>query len=242
MVMGNWKTFGASVRGPSHIRNGLPNQDALKTYCNTFGEVAVVSDGVGSLRTSEYGSKAACRAVIRAAWNWKQMDEKTELLLAEIHQNWLAEVEPFSPEESSATCLFVIRPKQGKIVLGMLGDGLVAVLKTDGSYEELIENKDVCFLNQTTALSPDTQIGHWRTLLLDQDECCAIVLCTDGVADDLLPEKRADFVRNLYEQGQHFAVVTLAGELRNMLENWPVPKHSDDKTLVCLCRQLEADV
>lgn len=239
MVMSNWKIFGASVRGPSHIRSRLPNQDALKTYRNTLSDVAVVSDGVGSLRTSEYGSKAACRAVIRAALSWKQMDEKAELLLAEIHQNWLADVEPFIPEESSATCLFVIRPKQGKIVVGMLGDGLAAVLKADGSYEELIEDKEDNFSNQTTALSRETKISHWKTLLMDQDECCAVVLCTDGVADDLLPEKRADFVRNLYAQGQNFAVVTLARGVRKMLEKWPVPKHSDDKTLVCMCRQQE---
>ena len=239
MVMSNWKTFGASVRGPGHIRSGLPNQDALKTYRNTLCEVAVVSDGVGSLRTPEYGSKAACRAVIRAARNWKQMDEKTDLLLAEIHQNWLAEVEPFSPEESSATCLFVIRPKQGKIVVGMLGDGLAAILRTDGSYEELIDNKEDNFSNQTAALSRETKIIHWKTLLMDQDECCAVVLCTDGVADDLLPDKRADFVRNLYAQGQNFAVVTLVRGVRKMLENWSVPKHSDDKTLVCMCRQQE---
>ncbi len=239
MVMGNWKTFGASVRGPGHIRNGLPNQDALKTYRNSLGEVAVVSDGVGSHRTSEYGSKAACRAVIRTAQNWKQMDEKTDLLLAEIHKNWLAEVEPYSPEDSSATCLFVIRPKQGKIVVGMLGDGLAAILRTDGVYEELIDNKENNFSNQTTALSRETKTIHWKILLMDQDESCAIVLCTDGVADDLLPEKRADFVRNLYEQGQNFAVVTLIRGVRKMLENWPVPKHSDDKTLVCMCRQQE---
>ncbi len=240
MVMSNWKTFGASVRGPGHMRSGLPNQDALKTYRNTWGDVAVVSDGVGSLRTSEYGSKAACRAVLRAARHWTQMDdERAERLLAEIHQNWLAEVEPFIPEESSATCLFVIRPKQGRIVVGMLGDGLAAVIRTDGSYEELIDNKEDNFSNQTAALSRETKISHWKTLLMDQDECCAVVLCTDGVADDLLPEKRSDFVRNLYEQGQNFAVVTLVRGVRKMLENWPVPKHSDDKTLVCMCRQRE---
>lgn len=239
MVVDNWKIFGASVRGPEHIRSGLPNQDAFKIRCHVWGDVAVVSDGVGSRPASEYGSKAACRAVVHAARNWSWMNGETDRLLAEIQKNWLACVKPFPPEKSSATCLFVIRPKQGKMLLGMLGDGLVAVLKTDGAYEELMDHKEENFSNQTTALSPNTQISHWRTSSIEQDECCAVVLCTDGVADDLVPEKKGDFVRNFYEQGQKFAVVTLARALRKMLENWPVPKHSDDKTLVCLCRQLE---
>lgn len=239
MVMDKWKIFGASVRGPGHIRSGLPNQDAFKIYRSSWGEIAIVSDGVGSHRTSEYGSQAACRAVIRAARSWRKKGECIDFLLTDILQNWLIEVEPFSPEESSATCLFVIRPRKGKIVLGMLGDGLVALLKTDGAYEELIDNKEDNFSNQTIALSRNIRVAHWRTLEIDLEKCCAIVLCSDGVADDLLPDRRADFVRNLYEQGQKHAVVTLAREVRKMLENWPVPKHSDDKSLVCMCRPQE---
>ncbi|OQC13280.1 MAG: hypothetical protein BWX73_02456 [Lentisphaerae bacterium ADurb.Bin082] len=232
-----WKAFGASVRGTSHICACLPNQDFFIIARHLWGDVIVASDGLGSRPTSEYGSKAACRAVVQAAWNWKNMKGDTERLLAQIHKNWLACVEPFEPQKSMATCLFAIRPAEGQIIFGMLGDGLAAVITTDGAYKELVDDKEDSFSNQTDALSEKTQTKHWRIASVAQHECCAVLLCTDGVADDLLAKKRGDFVRHIYEQGQQLASVTMARELRKMLEGWPVPKHSDDKTLVCLYRR-----
>lgn len=234
MVTARWKIFGASVRGPGHVREYLPNQDSFRVASHIWGDVAVVSDGVGSCSTSEYGSAAVCLAVVCTAENWHDMNDNIDALVEQIQKNWLVQIQPFEPKDCAATCLFVIRPVEGRIILGMLGDGLVAVLKTDGTYMELYEDKDGSFSNQTDALSERTQIEQWRTASIVQEECCAILLCTDGVADDLLPEKRGDFVHHIYTQGQKFATGTVTHELRKMLENWPVPKHSDDKTLVCL--------
>ena len=234
MVATRWKSFGASVRGPGHLRAGAPNQDSFRIVKRLWGDVAVVSDGVGSRPTSEYGSAAACRAVVCTAQNWKEMNDDRERFVSGIHKKWLDCVKPFDPNDSSATCLFAFRPTEEQIILGMLGDGLIAVLKTDGSYMELCENKNNGFSNQTDALSENTQICQWQTAAIAQEECLAVLLCTDGVSDDLVPERRADFAQNIYGQGQTLAAVTATGELRKMLENWPVPKHSDDKTLVCL--------
>ncbi len=233
MVTVRWKSFGASVRGPGHVRVCVANQDSFRVASHIWGDVAVVSDGVGSCRNSEYGSIAACTAVVRTAESWNEI-HNIDALAVQIHTSWLDHIQPFKPKCCAATCLFAIRPAEGRMILGMLGDGLVAVLKTDGSYMELCEDKDDRFSNQTAALSEKTPLEQWRTASIAQEECCAVLLCTDGVADDLLPEKREAFVRHIYTQGQKFAAVTVARELRRMLENWPVPKHSDDKTLVCL--------
>ena len=64
MVTSQWRHFGISVRGPGHVRACLPNQDAFHVDSYKWGDVAVVSDGVGSCPTSEHGSSAACRAVV----------------------------------------------------------------------------------------------------------------------------------------------------------------------------------
>ena len=236
MGLMRWESFGASVRGPSHVRAWLPNQDSYGVVSHMWGDVGIVSDGVGSRPTSEYGSDAACRAVVMAAWDWENMANDVDALLERIHLNWLACIKPFDPRKSAATCLFSFRPANGRIILGMLGDGLIAVLKTDGTVKELTEDKDGSFSNQTDALSENTKPKQWRTASVAQEECLAVLLCTDGVADDLLPERRDAFVRHIYEQGQKLAPATVARELRKMLEDWPVPKHSDDKTLVCLYR------
>lgn len=228
-----WKSFGTSVRGPGHVRSGTPNQDSFLTLRRRWGDVVVVSDGVGSHKTSEYGSRAACLSVYYAAQEWK--DTNTDTLISSIQSNWLSFIRPFDPQKSAATCLFAIR-RNTDIILGMLGDGLISVLRRDGSYFEIIENKDVCFSNQTSALSEKTQIDSWHLIKIDPNVCNAILLCTDGVADDLLPNKRIDFIRHIYEQSKKYSICKIYRELKSMLENWPVPKHSDDKTIACLFR------
>ncbi len=233
MVASRWKSFGASVRGPGHARMCMPNQDYYIVASCIWGDVIVVSDGVGSCPTSEWGSAAACRAVLSVARSWSEK-EGVGALVERIQSTWLERVKPFEPNKSSATCLFAIRPQTGQITLGMLGDGLIVALKTDNSCLELTEDKEDAFSNQTEALTANTHFNQWRTAFVSQKECCALLLCTDGIADDLLPDKRQAFARHIYEQGQRFAAVTVAREVRKMLEEWPVPHHSDDKTLVCL--------
>ncbi len=227
-----WKSFGASVRGPGHCRACIPNQDSFVIKGGAWGNAIVVSDGVGSRPVSHFGSHTACRAVIAAARDWGEMNDSAEKLVEQIHDNWLSGVKPFSSADCAATCLFAIRPTEGQIVVGTLGDGLAGVLKTDGSYLELIEDKNDIFSNQTTALSDQITFRHWKTSLITPEECAAILLCTDGVADDLLPDKREGFVRHICQQAQKTSLVTAKRNLRKMLEKWPVPKHSDDKTLV----------
>ena len=65
-----WKAFSASVIGPAHIEAGLPNQDAVKTKITEQIAIAVVSDGVGSEKKADIGSKNACHAVLKSVELW----------------------------------------------------------------------------------------------------------------------------------------------------------------------------
>ncbi|MBQ7178310.1 MAG: protein phosphatase 2C domain-containing protein [Victivallales bacterium] len=235
MVREVWKSFGASVRGPGHVRAAIPNQDAFCIKRYDWGKVAVVSDGVGSCSTSEYGAKAVCRAVSLVSGRFDFQNGGISSLVEQFHEQWLLSIMPFKPETSSATCVFSICFNDSStVLLGMLGDGLAAVLKSDGTYFELTEDKNDGFSNQTGAFSPWTRPENWRSASFGAGECKAVLLCTDGIADDLLPEQHENFVRHIYERGHSCPVETSTRELRKMLENWPVPKHSDDKTLVCI--------
>ena len=118
--------------------------------------------------------------------------------------------------------------------MGMLGDGLAAVLKVDGSVVSLSEDKSQSFSNITAALTPNACSEDWRHLSLQEEECDAVLLCTDGVADDL--ENGGEFVKGFIEAHRALATVSANRHTRAMLENWPTPKHSDDKTIVCLFR------
>ena len=62
-----WNSWGASVIGPLHVKAGIPNQDSWMARRYKWGNVVVVSDGLGSKAHSDHGSKAACLAVFEAA-------------------------------------------------------------------------------------------------------------------------------------------------------------------------------
>jgi len=236
-----WKSFGASVRGPSHITEGLPNQDAWMSFHHAWGDGIVVSDGVGSKPFSNFGSDAACLAVGCAALACRikaeisQVEINRDYLFERIQHYWLSNISPLEPRDCSATCLFAFRFGDGLIHLGMLGDGLVAALKPDGSVVSLTEDKGYGFSNITTALSPNVSPNEWRHISLPEEECIAVFLCTDGVADDL--DDVDGFVSGFIEAHCSIAEISANRRTREMLEKWPTPKHSDDKTIACLFRE-----
>lgn len=231
-----WKSFGASVRGPGHIANGTPNQDAWASFHHSWGDGIVISDGLGSKPFSNIGSDVACRAVEFAAHCCCDKTEIDHDFLSHcIKTNWLSRISPLEPRDCAATCLFAFRLGDGAIHLGMLGDGLAAAVKSNGSVVSLSEDKSQGFSNITTALSLNVSAKDWRHLSLLEEDCVAILLCTDGVSDDL--ENVDGFVKGVVEAHRTLAVVSANQHIREMLENWPTPKHSDDKTIACLCRE-----
>ena len=58
-----------------------------------------------------------------------------------------------------------------------------------------------------------------------------VVLATDGLSDDVIPEKARDFCLWLLSLGQTEQRRTLPRRLRRELVNWPTPLHCDDKTM-----------
>ncbi len=229
-----WKSFGASVRGPGHIASGTPNQDAWSSFHHIWGDGIVVSDGVGSKPLSNFGSDAACRAVEYAALAFGDRTEiNLDFLFNRIRDNWLSLIRPLEPCDCAATCLFAFRLGDGVIHLGMLGDGLATAVRSDGSVVSLSDDKSRGFSNITEALSPNVSTRNWRYLSLLEKDCAAILLCTDGVADDL--DNIDGFVKGVIEAHCTLGAVSANQHIREILENWPTPKHSDDKTIACLC-------
>lgn len=231
-----WKSFGASVIGPGHVATGKPNQDAWAVFHHAWGDGIVVSDGLGSKPLSDFGSEAVCRAVACAVRACIGKVEIGHAFLSDrIKKNWLSFITPLESRDCAATCLFAFRIDDGVIRMGMLGDGLAAVLKTDGSVVLLSDDKLDSFSNITAALSPNVTEKDWRWLSIPEDDCRSVVLCTDGVADDLTDI--AGFVKAFAGAYCDLAAVSAARRAREMMENWPTPKHRDDKTIACLFRE-----
>ena len=229
-----WSAMGASVRGPEHRKDRRPNQDAWLRRLTRGSALAVVCDGLGSRPHSAIGSRAACRAVADAVQHWSAaQDAPPELLLRLIHALWNVRVHEVGREESATTCLFAVVTKDRRLLLAQLGDGLV-MLNTLGGTTTLEPPTDR-FGNTTTGLGIAADLREWRFHLEPNFTGTAnILLATDGVADDLVLGKRAEFLNFLVTQygPRSAAARTLA--IAKELRDWPTPRHRDDKTVAVL--------
>jgi serine/threonine protein phosphatase PrpC len=229
-----WSAMGASVRGPEHRRDGRPNQDAWLSRLARGTALAVVCDGLGSRPHSQLGSRAACRAVADAVRHWGGVpDAPPELLLRLVHAIWNLRVHQTGREDSATTCLFAAVVRDGRLVLAQLGDGLV-ILKT-GHGTTTLEPPLDRFGNATTGLGIASDVREWRLHLEPNfTGAASILLATDGVADELLPEKRADFLSFLVTNYGPRPVTARNRAIAKQLRNWPTLRHRDDKTVAVL--------
>ena len=104
-----WRVFGSSVKGASHVRSGLPNQDAILWKTGENGElplVLAIADGHGSDRyfRSDIGAKLAVQVAVEVMVNFANEipDSMTNYALIkslakqlpeEIVQKWKGAVE-----------------------------------------------------------------------------------------------------------------------------------------------------
>ena len=229
----NWHYFGASVRGPTHVRNRVLNQDAWRggRLCN--GAVVVVCDGLGSRPHSRRGAREACRAVAAAARQWCVVPTAPiEMLLKLIHATWALRVYPYAEEDCATTCLFAVADKDGRLYVAQLGDGLSLVM--DGDVLRTIKRTADDFSNETTGLGIARRLSEWQTLECSQSSETAVLLATDGIADDLDNSRLGEFVHFVRSTYCPLAPAVRWRRLAHDLRNWPTPYHSDDKTLAFL--------
>jgi len=229
-----WEAMAVSVRGPEHVRERKPNQDACLVRRNLKTVLAVVCDGLGSRPHSGTGARAACRATADAVRHWAgSPGAPTELLLRAVHSLWNMRVHANGRDASATTCLFATVGADGRLVIAQLGDGLV-LLKKPGGCIALEPGADR-FGNETTGLGISKDVRDWRIHVEPQAVApMAVLLATDGVADDILPEKREAFLDCLLSDFATVREGTRSRALAAELRSWPTPRHRDDKTVAVL--------
>lgn len=234
-----FERFGAaSVIGASHAEDSLPNQDAYIVKAYAFGVVLAVADGLGSKPLSHIGSKAACESVGEAARIWaKRPGAPVELFIRLIHSLWEMRIAPYSKSDCGTTCLFVVLFRTGRFVCGQLGDGLIG-FRAGGEFRMVADRGDDDFLNETQSMHTVRSFADWTWIDREagEDEL-AVVLATDGVSEDLVPEKRDAFLSHLEgliarqpDSRRRCAAV------RRLLADWPAKHSFDDKTVVVFHR------
>lgn len=136
--------------------------------------------------------------------------------------------------------MFAVVTKERRLLLAQLGDGLV-MLKTPNGTTTL-EPPPERFGNATTGLGIASDIREWRLHLEPNlTGAATILLATDGVADDLVPEKRAAFLNFLVTEYGHRTGAAKTRAIAKQLRDWPTPRHRDDKTVAVLWNDATAE-
>lgn len=223
-----WSGWGVSEIGPLHTKENIPNQDSFIVKKYSWGIVGVVCDGLGSKKYSHLGAKALVGAIIKAA---QLFDFKKDIQLFEplVKSLWDINISPYSQDETSTTLLFSI-VKNKKIYIGRVGDGAIAIL---GKESFLLEEDKNMFTNYTIPFGRDEKI-QWH--IFNDSEIDSIVMCSDGISEDLKKDKLLDFFQNYMANYKDMQANKRVYEIKKWLKNWPVKGHSDDKTIVALIK------
>lgn len=227
--------FGASVRGPLHRSEGRPNEDAWLHARGPFGSLAVVCDGLGSRQHAREGARAACAAVKEAVSRWSKADEAPLSYLSHLVEVlWRLRLHPTPPDSAATTCLLALATVKGKYIVGGVGDGL-ALVRTGPALRVIVGDRGEDFANVTKSLGGSTGPRAWELAEFPPTHAERVaVLATDGVADDLLPERLTGFCDWLIDSFEPLAPRERHNRLIAELRAWPTPGHLDDKTLAVL--------
>ena len=113
---------GVSVKGSYHP----VNQDFFIAQRIENGFVVALSDGLGSKKTSQIGSKAICESVVEEAVELKQnlADITPSEFIQNVHSRWLMKLPPHSINDCYATILALVF-YNGRLLALRLGDGFI---------------------------------------------------------------------------------------------------------------------
>lgn len=223
-----WKGWGVSQIGPLHIKENMPNQDSYIVKQYSWGIVGVVCDGLGSKKYSHIGSQELVSAVVQTA---KIFDFKKDINLFEplLKSLWDINISPYSQNDTSTTLLFTI-VKHKKVYIGRVGDGAIGIF---GKNSLLVEEDKDMFTNYTAPFGREEKIS-WT--IFDEDDVKYVVMCSDGISEDIHNDKILDFFQNYITNYRNILSTKRNYEIKNWLKNWPVKGHSDDKTIVALVK------
>ncbi|GMQ48455.1 PP2C family serine/threonine-protein phosphatase [Vibrio sp. 10N] len=216
-----------SVIGPSHVDLSLPNQDAAASKTDRGRWAVAVADGMGSRVLSHIGSKLAVDVAVSSCIDSSEGISDRELI-TDIYTRWLSGLHLKNIESNDAvtTLLVAWGNSRGEYRFLQLGDGVICSNIINHSVSE-----DDLFSNETTGLGLSKKLSHWRTGRgkLLQEASRGLVLMTDGISEDI--EEHIGFCDTLITRAQRVSLRATKKQLKGLLNNWPTPHHTDDKTI-----------
>ena len=247
-----WRVTGASVKGTSHQKRGMPCQDAFD-YCIVQDETAVVAvaDGAGSAERSHEGARRA----IAGALTWlepaltegmPENDAEWEGLLAEAFRQAraavlrLATIERISSRELATTLTCAVACTDW-LVVGQVGDGVVVAKGADGDLFAASQPQHGEYANETYFLTMDEALQRVEVRVYSQS-IEALAVLTDGLirlaTNVATNEPHLPFFQPLMAFASQMESEVQADEQLTalLMSDRVCARTDDDKTLVLVAR------
>ena len=194
MKSGGWKVAGASVRGSSHEKLGLPCQDAHEWGILANGTIiAAIADGAGSAPLADAGATLACKDVVkRIADRLKALngadamtDEGWKELLTESVAATRAAIELEAQTRSVAlgdfaTTLLVAAAGNGFVAAMQIGDGAIVVAESEDRVNCIGRPGQSEYVNETSFLTSATALAEAAPVVW-HGQLAHLALLSDGL-------------------------------------------------------------
>lgn len=197
---------GVSVRGRLHAHRGRWREDAFALGRADAWAVACVADGAGSRPLARVGAQVAAQAALTAFQQVSDGDPEDasvqKHLCARLTNSMLAAREALEKEAEMRTCdisdlgttllvaAFARTPPADLLGWIGLGDGLIAAKTIDGVSKVLHDEDHGTYAGETRFITSRdfsaSVTGRAQAIAFPQG-LRAVVLSTDGVADDFFP-------------------------------------------------------
>ena len=206
-----WQVVGQSVRGATHDRNGLPNQDAIHWLPSSgrgSSVVLAVADGHGSARypRSHTGAQIAVDVATKLIDEFLNSQADNLSLIKDATEEWLprtlvrnwteavAEDLKADPDESTpvayGTTLLAAAVTEHFALYLQLGDGDILTVSNSGVVSRPLPKDERLLGNETTSLCAADAWRDFRVSfqLLRQSHPALILLSTDGYPNSFRDE------------------------------------------------------
>lgn len=204
-------TYGYSLQGKSHVKNGIVCQDSSKVDRLRAGlYMGIVADGVGSAAKSDIGSKMAVEglfAYCNEHVKRSQTNEDLELILKEGYTYAMQQITDYAVKHGEQlsdfdTTLSSVLYNGEQVVFGHAGDGGIIARYNDGHIEPITERQKGADEISVRPLRAGESSWAFGSVL---GNVASVLLVTDGMLDGVmqpnllnLPKSKMQLVRRNY--------------------------------------------
>ena len=242
--------YGASVVGSWHVETGVPCQDAHASWVSDDGTLAVIaaSDGLGSERFSDVGSRTASQAAVAYCREHAVAGAPPEETLRVLRGAYQAASDAVcdkademgEPVGEFDETLVLALLDGDRLFWGQSGDSGLAAGMADGTYQLVTTMQR----DEEGRVFPLCFDDHWEFGMLEG--VSTVLLCTDGMLDGVFapPVLAAQTGCPLNRAAVHLFLHPHPGDAEHLdeverqltayLEACPPEVTNDDKTVVVL--------